>query len=103
MPGYDSPQKVLRFQHSNSQSAYLYTGPKDPEIDKMIEKSEQTLDRNERIKLVKDIQIALLERYTPFLITHNYAAYNARWKYVKDFEVIASSHAMPRIEMWLDR
>ncbi len=103
MPGYDSPQKVLRFQHSNSQSAYLYTGPKDPEIDRMIEKSEVTLDRNERVKLVKDIQIALLERYTPFLLTHNYTAYVALWKYVRDYEVNPASHAMPRVEMWLDR
>jgi peptide/nickel transport system substrate-binding protein len=87
MPGYDSPQKVLRFQHTNPQSAYLFTGPKDPQIDAMIEKSEVTLDKNDRIKQVKDIQIALLEKYTPFLITHNYTAYNARWKYVKDFEV----------------
>jgi peptide/nickel transport system substrate-binding protein len=103
MPGYDSPQKVLRFQHTDAQSAYKYTGPKDPEIDKMIEKSEVTLDKNERVKLVKDIQIALLERYAPFLLTHNFMAYVARWKYVKDYEVIASSHSMPRTEMWLDR
>ncbi len=103
MPGYDSPQKVLRFHHSNSQSAYQYTGPKDPEIDRMIEKSEQTLDRNERIKLVKDIQIALLERYTPFFITHNYMNYIGVWKYVRDYEVNPGSHAMPRVEMWLDK
>jgi peptide/nickel transport system substrate-binding protein len=103
MPGYDSPQKVLRFQHSNSQSAYLYTGPKDPEIDRMIEKSERTLDRNERVKLVKDIQIALLEKYTPFLITHNYTAYVALWKYVRNYEINPASHAMPRVDLWLDK
>jgi ABC-type transport system substrate-binding protein len=103
MPGYDSPQKVLRFQHSDSQSAYRYTGPKDPEIDRLIEKSEQTLGRDERIKLVKDIQIALLERYTPFFITHNYMNYIGVWKYVRDYEVNPGSHAMPRAEMWLDK
>jgi ABC-type transport system substrate-binding protein len=69
----------------------------------MIDKSEQTLDKNERIKLVKDIQIALLEKYTPFFLTHNFKAYVARWKYVKDYEVITSSHVMPRAEMWLDK
>jgi peptide/nickel transport system substrate-binding protein len=103
MPGYDSPQKVLRFQHSNSQSAYQYTGPKDPQIDAMIEKSEVTLDKNDRTKQVKDVQIALLEKYTPFLITHNYRVFAARWNYVKDYEIIASSHSMPRPAMWLDR
>jgi peptide/nickel transport system substrate-binding protein len=103
MPAYDTPQKVLRFQHSNSLSAYKYTGPRDPAIDSMIDKSEQTLDKNERIKLVKDIQIALLEKYTPFFLTHNFMAYIARWKYVKDYEVIASSHTTARPEMWLDK
>lgn len=103
MPGYDSPQKMLRFQHSNSLSAYKYTGPRDAAIDAMIEKSETTLDKTERIKQVKDIQIALLEKYTPFFLTHNFIAYVARWKYVKDYEVIASSHSMPRTELWMDR
>jgi peptide/nickel transport system substrate-binding protein len=103
MPAYDTPQKVLRFQHSNSLSAYKYTGPREPAIDSMIDKSEQTLDKNERIKLVKDIQIALLEKYTPFFLTHSFQAYIARWKYVKDYEVIASSHTTARTEMWLDK
>jgi peptide/nickel transport system substrate-binding protein len=103
MPGYDSPQKVLRFQHSNSLSAYKFTGPRNPDIDKQIEKSEQTLDKNERIKLVKDIQIALLEVYTPFFLSHNYTGYTGVWKYVKGYEAIPSSHSRPRPDMWLDK
>jgi peptide/nickel transport system substrate-binding protein len=103
MPGYDSPQKVLRFQHSNSLSAYRYTGPKNTQIDAMIEKSEVTLDKNERIKLVKDIQLALLEVYTPFLISHNFKTFAARWAYLKDWEFIPSSHSTPRVAAWLDK
>jgi peptide/nickel transport system substrate-binding protein len=103
MPGYDSPQKKLRFQHSNSLSAYKFTGPRNSDIDKTIEKAEQTLDKNERIKQVKDIQIALLEVYTPFFLTHNYTGYTGVWKYVKNYEVVASSHALPRPELWLDK
>jgi len=102
-PAYDTPQKVLRFQHTDTQSVYVHSGLKDPEIDRMIEKSEQTLDRNERVKLVKDIQIALLEKYTPFFLTHNFTAYIARWKYVRDYEVARATHAMYRTEMWLDK
>ncbi len=102
-PSYETPQKVLRFQHTDTQSVYVHSGLKDPEIDRMIEKSEQTLDRNERIKLVKDIQIALLDKYTPFFLTHNYTTYIARWKYVRDYEVARATHAMYRTEMWLDK
>ncbi|MGH2589075.1 MAG: ABC transporter substrate-binding protein [Dehalococcoidia bacterium] len=103
MPSYDSPQKVLRFQHSNSLSAYKFTGPRNPDIDKMIDKSEQTLDQNERVKQVKEIQMALLEVYTPFFLTHNYTSYTGIWNYVKNYEVNPSSHSLPRTEMWLDK
>jgi peptide/nickel transport system substrate-binding protein len=103
MPGYDSPQKVLRFQHSNSLSAYKYTGPRNPTIDAMIDKSEVTLDKNERIKQVKDIQLALLDVYTPFFLTHNFIFYTGVWKYVKEYEINPASHNMPRVTMWLDK
>jgi ABC-type transport system substrate-binding protein len=53
-------------------------------VDAMIEKAEVTLDRNQRVALVKDRQLALLEKYTPFILTHNVTAYIARWNYVKD-------------------
>src|SRR5688572_5676149 len=57
---------------TNTGSVHKYNGLKDPATDAIIEQTEVTLDRNERIKLVKDTQIALLEKYTPFLITHNF-------------------------------
>jgi peptide/nickel transport system substrate-binding protein len=100
---YDSPQVPLRFQHTNVYNTHVYNGLKDPAIDAMIDRSEQTLDRNARIKLVKDIQIALLEKYTPFIFTHNPTTYQARWKYVKDYEVNPSSQPMYRTEMWMDK
>jgi peptide/nickel transport system substrate-binding protein len=104
-PTYDSPHLYLRLQHTNTGSVHRYNGLKDPEVDRMIEKAEVTLDRNERIKLVKDIQIALLEKYTPFVITHNYMAYTARWAYVRDFELNPASTAQPtyQTQMWLDK
>ncbi len=102
-PGFDSPQTPLRLHHTETQFVHRYHGLKDPTIDKMIEKSEITLDRNERIKLVKDIQIALLEKYTPFIWLYNPTTYLARWRYVRDYEINPASHPMYRTEMWLDR
>jgi peptide/nickel transport system substrate-binding protein len=103
-PGYDTPQFPLRMHHTESQPAvHRYHGLKDPTIDKMIEKSEVTLDKNERIKLVKDIQIALMEKYTPVIYTQNNTTYQARWKYVRDYEINPATHPMYRTEMWLDR
>jgi ABC-type transport system substrate-binding protein len=104
-PTYDTPQLYLRLQHTNTNSVHKYNGLKDPQVDAMIEKSEVTLDKNERIKLIKDIQIALLDKYTPFMITHNYTGYVAHWKYVKDYELNPAGTAQPtyRNEMWLDK
>jgi ABC-type transport system substrate-binding protein len=62
-----------------------------------------TLDREERIKLVKEIQIQLLEKYTPFIYVYTPTNYVARWKYVRAYEVDPSSNPRPRPEMWLDK
>jgi peptide/nickel transport system substrate-binding protein len=102
-PGYDSPQVPLRLHHTETNHIHRYHGLKDAEIDRMIEKSEVTLDKNERAKLVKDIQIALLDKYTPMIYTQNTTIYQARWKYVRDYEVNPATHPMYRAEMWLDK
>jgi peptide/nickel transport system substrate-binding protein len=102
-PAYDSPQPILRLQHTKTYTQHVYNGLKDPAIDAMIDKSEQTLDRNERIKLVKDIQIALLEKYTPFIITHSYNDIWAQWNFVRNYEPMRATQAMYLTEMWLDK
>jgi len=102
-PGYDTPQVPLRLHHTETQHVHRYAGLKDPEIDRMIEKSEQTLDRNDRVKLVKDIQIALLEKYTPMIYLQNYTVFSARWKHVQNWEVTPATLPLYRLEAWLDR
>jgi peptide/nickel transport system substrate-binding protein len=102
-PGYDTPQTPLRLHHTQTNHIHRYHGLKDPTIDAMIEKSEVTLDKNERIKMVKDIQLALLDKYTPYIWVYNATTYQARWKYVRDYEVNPATHPMYRTEMWLDK
>lgn len=100
---YDSPQVPLRFHHTVTNSLNRYSGLKDPEVDRMIERAEQTLDRQERVKLIKDIQIALLEKYTPIIVTHSPMQYVAVWRYVRDYEISPVSLAMYQTKMWLDK
>jgi peptide/nickel transport system substrate-binding protein len=103
-PAYDSPQVPLRLQHTKTNNFHAWNGLRDPAVDAMIDKSEQTLDRTERVKLVKDIQIALLDKYTPFVWLQNFPVFLAKWKYVRDYEVNpVSVHPMYRSEMWLDK
>src|SRR5262249_4025399 len=104
-PPYDTPYVQLRLQRSKGFAQHAWNGLWDAQIDAMIDKSEVTLDRSERVKLVKDIQIALLDKYTPFVITHNPQTYTGMWKYVKAWELNPAAGAQPmyRTEMWLDK
>ncbi|MGH2588572.1 MAG: hypothetical protein ACRDJE_26920 [Dehalococcoidia bacterium] len=61
-----------------------------------------TTDKDGRVKLVKEIQLALLEKYTPVIYTQNNTTYLGRWKYVHDYEINPATHPMYRTEMWLD-
>jgi peptide/nickel transport system substrate-binding protein len=102
-PGYDSPQVPLRLQHTVTNHVHKYAGLKDPAVDKMIEQAEGTEDKTARIKLVKDIQIALLEKYTPMIYLENFNTYVARWNYLHDFQLNPATVAMYRNEAWLDK
>jgi peptide/nickel transport system substrate-binding protein len=102
-PSYDTPQIAMRQQHTETFNGHRWSGLKDPAVDKMIEKSEVTLDRNDRIKQVKDIQIALLEKYTPFMFLYSPTVYQPRYKFVRDWELNPATNPMYRIEAWLDK
>jgi peptide/nickel transport system substrate-binding protein len=102
-PGFDTPQVPLRLQHTTTNHVHVYAGLKDPTIDKMIEKSEVTVDKNDRIKLVKDIQIALLDKYTPMIYADNPTTYVARWAYVRDWETTPATIPLYRVAAWLDK
>jgi len=104
-PAYDTPQVPLRLQHTKTQNQHQFNGLRDPDVDAMIDKSEQAVDRAERVKLIKDIQIALLEKYTPFVFLQNSTTYFHRYKYVRDYEFspVGTLHTLYRTGMWLDR
>ncbi|MGH2589038.1 MAG: ABC transporter substrate-binding protein, partial [Dehalococcoidia bacterium] len=102
-PAFDTPEVPLRMQHSETFTVQRFNGLKDAQVDAMIEKSEVTLDRNERIKLVQDIQIALLEKYTPYIQLYSQTVYQPRYTFVRDYENNPSTQPMYRTAMWLDR
>ena len=102
-PAFDTPEVPLRMQHTETFTVQVYNGLKDPQVDQMIAQSEMTLDRNARIKLVKEIQIALLERYTPYIQLYSQSVFQPRYKFVRDYELNPSTQPMYRTAMWLDR
>jgi ABC-type transport system substrate-binding protein len=54
----------MRNNHSNTNDLFNNVGMFMPDIDALIEKSETTVDREENIKIIKDLQKKLLDLYT---------------------------------------
>lgn len=63
-PGDETPGRTMRFQHSTTTNQNSGFSLHDPMIDALIEKSEETLDLQENIKLVKQAQLEALKKYS---------------------------------------
>jgi ABC-type transport system substrate-binding protein len=63
-PGGDTPYRAMRNQHSDTLDQFNNVGLYDKSIDALVEKSEVTTDREENIKLVKQIQLEALKKYS---------------------------------------
>jgi peptide/nickel transport system substrate-binding protein len=63
-PGGDTPARAMRNLHSNTNDQFNNVGLYDAAIDQLVEKSEITTDKEENIRLVKQIQQQALDKYT---------------------------------------
>jgi peptide/nickel transport system substrate-binding protein len=63
-PGGDTPARAMRNNHSNTNDLFNNVGLFDKNIDALIEKSEQEVNREENIKQIKDLQKKVLDLYT---------------------------------------
>jgi ABC-type transport system substrate-binding protein len=62
-PGGDSPYMTIRYLHSDQKTQFNHFGLKDAAMDALIEKSEITVDKEENIELVKQIQLEGMKKY----------------------------------------
>jgi ABC-type transport system substrate-binding protein len=100
-PAYASPQIIMRQQHSNSGSRFGYTGLGDPEIDALVEKSEGETDYQAHVKLVKEVQLLSLKKYTGYVLLTSRTQEQLLYKKVRDWENDPSETWMPRYKAWI--
>jgi peptide/nickel transport system substrate-binding protein len=99
-PQYDSPQAPMRQNHSDSRLAYGGTALGLPEMDALIEKAEHTVDFQENAKLIRELQLELLKRYTPYynIVTPlNQQLINSK---IVNFELENSNTGLHRADAW---
>jgi peptide/nickel transport system substrate-binding protein len=100
-PAYASPQIIMRQQHTDSGSRFGYTGLGDKEIDALIEKSEAATDYEENVKLVKEVQMLSLKKYTGYVLLTSRTQEQLLYKKVRDWENDPSETWMPRYKAWI--
>ena len=100
-PAYASPQIIMRQQHTNSGSRFGYTGLEDPEIDALVEKSETATDYQENVRLVKQVQLVSLQKYTGYVLLTSRIVEQLLYQKVRNWENDPSETYLPRYEAWI--
>ncbi len=75
-PGGDVPDRALRNQASDTGDIFNRVGLYDPDIDALVEQSEQATNREDNIKLVKEVEMKALDAYSLSYVMLTYNQHN---------------------------
>jgi ABC-type transport system substrate-binding protein len=98
----DVPQRMLRLNHTTTLTPHDSTNLRDPEVDALIEASEQAVNYDEHVELVKDLQRTLLEKYANTSLLWAAQERQLHWAYLHNFEPARQTVSMHNTEAWMD-
>ena len=104
-PGNDKPGQMLRVQHSDSWSS-VYQGfglnltGEYPELDRLIEESEVTIDLEENIRLVKEAQLLAISHYSAAYLVVSHFTHLGLSPRVNNYE-LTQARPERRHTMWV--
>jgi ABC-type transport system substrate-binding protein len=101
---YGDEQLPLQFNHTRNwtRKADPVHLP-DPDIDAALEQVLETVDVQERQKLVLETTRKIIDRHGPFLYLYAPYSYTARWRYVRGYEDVVPAMIAYTYDMWLDK
>jgi len=86
---------------ARNQQSYL--GVEDPQVDSMLEKIQQTIDDQQRIKLTQDAQRLILKRHGPTLVLYEPYGYWCAYDYIKGYTPTAFGFGLYKYDYWIDK
>ena len=102
---YLSDDIQLQSHHSRGfmKNDAAYLGVDDPEVDAMLEKVQEAIDNNERIRLAQEAQRKILARHGPTLVLYEPYGYWAAYDYIKGYKPTAYGFGMFKYDYWIDK
>lgn len=102
---YLSDEIPLQSHHTygSSRAQRDFLGVEDPEVDAILDRVQETIDEEERIRLAQDAQRFVLERHGPTLVLYQPYAYWCAYDYIKGYTPTAYGFGLYNYEYWIDK
>jgi peptide/nickel transport system substrate-binding protein len=102
---YLSDDIQLQSHHSRGfmKNDAAYLGVDDPEVDAMLEKVQEAIDSDEKIRRAQEVQRKILARHGPTLVLYEPYGYWAAYDYIKGYTPTAYGFGMFKYDYWIDK
>lgn len=99
----DDIQLQSHHTYGFSRNEESYLGVEDPEVDALLEKIQETIDEDERIKLAQDVQRLILKRHGPTLVLYQPYGYWVAYDYIKGYTPTAYGLGLYKYDYWIGK